>query len=100
MADEQSSLNQGEAGVLKGITKAAVLLLSLDGDISAAVLRQLDQGTVEEITRAIAHLDTVGLGDRGQVIELTPPVSLSDEQAEHACGVLCRLVRETVTAMP
>jgi len=40
-------------------------------------------------------------GDRGQVIQLTPPASLSDMQAKHACGVLCRLIREvgvTVTA--
>ena len=35
-------------------------------------------------------------GDRGQVIELTPPVTLSDAQAKHACGVLCRLIREAV----
>lgn len=35
-------------------------------------------------------------GDRGQVIQLTPPASLSDMQAKHACGVLCGLIRKAV----
>ena len=35
-------------------------------------------------------------GDRGQVIELTPPATLSDMQATHACGVVCHLIREAV----
>jgi len=35
-------------------------------------------------------------GDCGQVIALTPPVVLTDAQAKHACGVLCRLIREAV----
>ncbi len=32
-------------------------------------------------------------GDRGHVLELTPPVILSDEQMNYACGALCRLIR-------
>jgi 4-aminobutyrate aminotransferase/(S)-3-amino-2-methylpropionate transaminase len=33
-------------------------------------------------------------GDRGQSLELTPPVILSDLQVKHACDVLCHLIRE------
>jgi len=35
-------------------------------------------------------------GDRGHVLELTPPAILSDEQVNYACGALCRLIREAV----
>ena len=35
-------------------------------------------------------------GDRGHVIELTPPATLNDVQLKYACDVLCRLIREVV----
>ncbi len=54
---------------LKGATKAAILLLNVDGDIAAQVLSHLDEDTVEEITREIAQLDLVGPDERGTVIE-------------------------------
>jgi flagellar motor switch protein FliG len=56
-------------GALNGTSKAAVLLLNLDSDVAAAVLRHLDEETVEEITREIARLDLVGPDERGKVIE-------------------------------
>ena len=70
MADVKESTQAGEeAPTLRGITKAAILLLSLDADVSASVMRQLDQDTVEEVTREIAHLDRVLPAIRGRVIE-------------------------------
>ena len=70
MAEESKSTTADpESSGLKGLTKAAILLLSLEADVSAAVLRQLDQDTVEEITREIAHLDRVDTVVRGHVIE-------------------------------
>ncbi len=58
-----------DGAAMRGLTKAAVLLLSLDRECSAAVMRQLDQDTIEELTREIAHLDSVSPEMRGEVIE-------------------------------
>ncbi len=58
-----------EPAPLKGVTKAAILLVSLGGDSAAAILRHLDSEVVEEITREIAQLDLVGQERRGQVVE-------------------------------
>ena len=54
---------------LRGMTKAAILLVSMEGDCSAAILRQLDTELVENITREIAQLDLVAPEVRSQVIE-------------------------------
>ena len=51
---------------LKGVTKAAILLVSMQGDVAAEVLRHLDETTVEDITREIAQLDLVGPRERGR----------------------------------
>ena len=45
------------------------MLVSLDKDCSASVLRELDQELVEDITREIAKLDLVDAEQRGQVID-------------------------------
>ncbi len=58
-----------EAPQLRGARKSAILLVSLDREGSAAILRQLDPDIVEEITREIAQLDLVDAQQRGQVIE-------------------------------
>jgi flagellar motor switch protein FliG len=58
-----------EASAIKGIRKAAILLISLEGESAARVLRKLDQETVEELTREIARLDLIDPLQRGQIIE-------------------------------
>ncbi len=63
------SSSDSETPAIRGITKAAVLLVSLEADVSAGILKNLDQDTVEEITREIAHLDRVDESLRGEVIE-------------------------------
>ncbi|UCC28931.1 MAG: flagellar motor switch protein FliG [Phycisphaerales bacterium] len=70
MAKLTETRSQGaEASSLRGITKAAILLVSLDKDSSAGVLRELDDELVEEITREIAKLDLVDPERRGRVID-------------------------------
>ncbi len=58
-----------ESSGLKGVAKAAILMLNLEGEVAAAVLRHLDEEIVEEITREIAKIDLVGPDERGKVIE-------------------------------
>lgn len=58
-----------DANAIRGISKAAILLLNLEGDVAAEVLRHLDEQVVEEITREIAKIDMVGADARGKVIE-------------------------------
>ena len=58
-----------EKASIKGTTKAAILLIALERDCSAAVLRHLDEEIVEDITREIAQLDVVDPEQRGKVIE-------------------------------
>lgn len=48
-----------DASQLEGLTKAAILLLSLGSDSAATVLKQLDQETVQEVTRELAGLGRV-----------------------------------------
>lgn len=56
------------------------------------------EGHAVRVTQAALREGLILLpaGDCGQVIALTPPVVLTDAQAKHACGVLCRLIREAV----
>src|SRR5690242_19689174 len=52
---------------MTGVRKAAVLLLSLNQDEAAEVLRRLPQEAVEEVSREIASLGDIPLNLRGQV---------------------------------
>lgn len=54
---------------MKGTTKAAILLVSLDSDSSAAILRELSQEVVEDLTREIAQLGLIDAATRGAVVE-------------------------------
>ncbi len=68
-AQESTQPGRNAEKPLKGLTKSAVLLLSLDRDISATVMRELDQDTIEEVTREIANLDRVTEEQKGVVVE-------------------------------
>ena len=67
---------------LKGVTKAAILLVSMQGDVAAEVLRHLDETTVEDITREIAQLDLVGPRERGKIIEEFYNIALARSYAK------------------
>jgi len=66
---KQPNVPQQAGSTLRGPTKAAILLLNVDGDVAAQVLSHLNGELVEEITREIAQLDLVGPDERGKVIE-------------------------------
>ena len=77
---------EGSPGVesqpLKGVSKAAILLLNMDKDVAVAVLRHLDEDIVEDITREIAQLDLVGQDERGKVIEEFYNIALARSYAK------------------
>ena len=88
----------GDAAAPKGITKAAILLLALDREVSAAVLRKLDQDTVEEITREIAHLDRVDPEIRGKVVEEFYNLALASQYAQSGGIMHAKALLEQVLA--
>ena len=53
---------------LKGITKAAVLLLSIDQSAASAILRGLETKVVEDVTRELAGLGEVPVAVRNKVL--------------------------------
>ncbi len=56
-------------GELTGTKKAALLLVSLKGEVSAKILAELDDELVEHVTREIASTDSVEPSIRSDVIE-------------------------------
>jgi flagellar motor switch protein FliG len=71
-----------QATELHGVTKAAILLVSMTGEVAADVLRHLDDAAVEEITREIAQLDLVGPEARGKVVEEFYNIALARSYAK------------------
>jgi len=85
-----------EAAPLGGVTKAAILLLALDGDTAASVLRKLDQDIIEEITREIAALDRVSNEQRGAVIEEFYSLALASQYMKQGGIAYARALLEKV----
>jgi flagellar motor switch protein FliG len=56
-------------GKLTGLEKVAILLTTLGGDAAAAVLRQLDEREVREVSQAIARLRTIPRTEAAEVHE-------------------------------
>lgn len=54
---------------LSGVKKSAILLLSLDQNIAAEILKHMDTGQIEEISREIAGMGPVSQPIRDQVVE-------------------------------
>jgi flagellar motor switch protein FliG len=54
---------------LSGIQKGAVLMLALDQDTASNILKQMDQQTIEEITRELASLGSVPQDVSYKVVE-------------------------------
>lgn len=86
MGTTETTISATQAGEestsIKGLTKAAILLLNLEGDVAAQVLKHLDEQVVEEITREIAKIDLVGSDTRGKVIEEFYNLSLARSYAK------------------
>lgn len=54
---------------LSGLRKAAILLLALDADASATLLKQLNARSIEEVTRELASVGDVSRSVRDAVLE-------------------------------
>jgi len=78
----------GDGQALSGVMKAAILLVALDRELSASVLRELDGPTIEELARAIAQLDTVGEEQRIIVVEEFYNLALARQYAKQG-GLDC-----------
>ncbi len=66
---------------LTGMMKAAILLLSIDTESSAALLKQLDQETLEDVTRELAGLGDVPGELRKKIVEEYYAMSLAHQFA-------------------
>ncbi len=66
---KSSAASSSKAESLKGVTKAAILLVALNRQSSAEVLRRLDDEVVEDIVREIAQLDLIDESSRRSVIQ-------------------------------
>ncbi len=67
---------------IPGPQRAAILLLALEPDSAAAVLKHLHEDVVEVITREIASLDLVDQKQRGKVVEEFYHIALARKYAE------------------
>lgn len=62
-------MTQPKSSALAGITKAALLLVSIDQQVAAKVLAKLDKDTIEIVTAAIATLPDIKGDKRKKVME-------------------------------
>lgn len=81
---------------MKGLTKVAIFLLSLDREVAAGLLRNFDQETIEEITREIAHLDHVNMTVRGYVVEEYYNLALASQYLKQGGVSYARTLLEKV----
>lgn len=77
MARKPGERLPNNVAALDGVTKAAVLVLSLDAQVAAKVLREMGPDEVEEITRELASLGRVPEDLTRQVIEEFYTLSLA-----------------------
>ena len=79
---------------MKGSTKAAVLLVSLDSDTASALLKQLNHEVVEDLTREIAQLDIIDVDLRGAVVEEFYNMALARQYAKQGGLAYARTLLE------
>lgn len=82
MTTEAQPKKKTEEKRLRGLTKAAILLLNLQDSVSAEILKHLDEELVEDITREIAQLDLVDSGEQGKVMEEFYNIALARSYAK------------------
>lgn len=58
-----------ESTTLSGTQKAAILILSLDQDVAATVLREMDSNAIELVTREMASMGAIDQNVRNTVVE-------------------------------
>jgi len=83
MVVQQATATGGEETAdVTGVTKAAILLLGMNEDSAARVLKLLPQNILEDVTRKIASIDVVDRTVRGQVIEEFYHLAMARQYAE------------------
>lgn len=70
-----------DSSSLSGVTKAAILLLSLEAEAAAQVLGELESAAVEEVTRELASLGRVPDALSVQVLEEFYNIALAEQYA-------------------
>jgi flagellar motor switch protein FliG len=58
-----------KASNIPGLRKAAILLVSLDREVAAKILSQLDKDSIELVSKEIARLDNVTAEEKESVVE-------------------------------
>src|SRR5690606_25279223 len=91
-AEQQSNSSTQE---LSGVRKAAILLLALDEDAAAILLKRLPPRAVEEVTRELASLGEVSKSVRDRVLEEFYHMAVAQNWAsegglEHARSLLVK----------
>ncbi|MEE2845925.1 MAG: aspartate aminotransferase family protein [Gemmatimonadota bacterium] len=96
IADRAHALGARLLEVLRGELASAQGVIDVRGLGALIGIELAGEGQAVRVAEAALREGLILLpaGDRGQVIELTPPATLSDLQAEHACRVLVRLIQE------
>lgn len=64
---------------LEGVTKAAVLILSMDANTAGEILKRLPVEAVEQVTRELAGLGRVPPGLRDQIVEEFYNISIASQ---------------------
>jgi len=67
---------------LSGLRKTAILLVSLERKAAGEILKQLDEGTVESVSREIAHLGSVTADVRERVVAEFHALALAHSYTE------------------
>ena len=83
-----------DPSLLEGLTKAAILLLTLDSLQAAAVLKQMSAEGVEEVTRELAGLGRVPVELQRAVVEEFYSTALAMQSASEGkvlAGMVARI---------
>jgi flagellar motor switch protein FliG len=64
-----SDASPKEAGAVSGVRKAAILLLMIGEDASSAILKELDEEEVQEVTREVARVQSLSSEEAEGVLE-------------------------------
>ena len=67
---------------IPGLRKAAILLLSVGKDIASEVVGRLERSHIEEITRQIAEIDSVGSEEQNKVLDEFYKLALAHSYAD------------------
>ncbi len=81
---------------MRGVTKAAVLILSMEAEVASGILRTMPEDQVEEVTRELAGIGQVPEDMRARVIEEFYELSLAGLGAEGGFAHARTLLKEAL----